>query len=363
MNSQPLKQPCKEDSKMKYFEYYRIKNGFRMDIVIKSFFRPYYLERCLRSIALKVTGNYKITVLDDGTPDKYLNEIQLRFPDIKIIKSQQYDIKVALIAQHLSAGSKYDNREIPVALWKSFISGCSEYFLLLEEDAWITDPISIDSIQQVMRDNDLLIVKLGWNGNQKLVNGKKKQVSFGIEELIIDLPVIPYFVLKPYFKDTLRVRSVLNRLGWSTSKFTVPYYKLYTVTSAIFNKAYWQYVWMDAESKVDEPSQLLRAVQWRKEVGAGRYGKTTDEHIATSFITSSFNSFKNNQFDMIRLNAILNDAWLKNEFDSLLNFPKDYDVKLLQQIVVKRNDSLCTVSEWNSWIKLFKEMHEVIDEG
>ncbi|HOX84137.1 MAG TPA: hypothetical protein PLJ60_17210 [Chryseolinea sp.] len=330
-----------------------------MDIVVKSFFRPYYLERCLRSIKLKVKGDYTVTVLDDGTPEKYLTAIHSRFPDIRIIKSKEYDLKTEQIHQHLKGHQKYENRLIPVALWKNFIADCSEYFLLLEEDAWITDPISVDDIQKVMQESDLLIVKLGWNSNEKLVSGLKQQLQQGIEEFIIDLPSISLSILKPYFNDTFRVRSILNKLGWSTSKFTLPYYKLYTVSSAFFNKEYWQYIWTDAESRVDEPSQLLRAVEWRVKVGTGRYGKTVEEFIKTSFITSSYNSFKLNQFDMIRLNSILNEAWLSGEFDSMLNFPKDYDVKILQQIVIKRNDPLCTVADWNSWIQLFKEVHDV----
>ena len=35
-------------------------------IIIKSFNRPYYLDRCLQSIYKFVKGNFKIIVLDDG---------------------------------------------------------------------------------------------------------------------------------------------------------------------------------------------------------------------------------------------------------------------------------------------------------
>ena len=46
------------------------------DILIKSFNRAFYLDRCLKSIKTYIIGNYKVTILDDGTPQKYLDKIQ-----------------------------------------------------------------------------------------------------------------------------------------------------------------------------------------------------------------------------------------------------------------------------------------------
>ena len=37
-----------------------------MDIFIKSFNRPFYLDRCLQSIENFVEGNYEVKILDDG---------------------------------------------------------------------------------------------------------------------------------------------------------------------------------------------------------------------------------------------------------------------------------------------------------
>ena len=39
-----------------------------MDIIIKSFNRPYYLDRCILSILKNVKGDFKIKIVDDGTP-------------------------------------------------------------------------------------------------------------------------------------------------------------------------------------------------------------------------------------------------------------------------------------------------------
>ena len=58
-----------------------------MDILIKSFDRPYYLDRCLKSIEMFVQGDYSIKILDDGTPPAYLEKILLKYPLVQIERS------------------------------------------------------------------------------------------------------------------------------------------------------------------------------------------------------------------------------------------------------------------------------------
>ena len=65
-----------------------------MDILIKSFNRPYYLDRCIESIKkFAQNQDFKITILDDGTPQKYLDKIQQKHSEITILKSALYDEK------------------------------------------------------------------------------------------------------------------------------------------------------------------------------------------------------------------------------------------------------------------------------
>ncbi|MFV0181058.1 glycosyltransferase [Empedobacter falsenii] len=48
-------------------------------IIIKSFNRPHYLDRCLHSIYLHVKGSFEVKVLDDGTPPLYLEKIATKY--------------------------------------------------------------------------------------------------------------------------------------------------------------------------------------------------------------------------------------------------------------------------------------------
>ena len=55
------------------------------DIFIKSFNRAFDLDRCISSIYQNVSGDFRIKVLDDGTPKKYLDKIRKKYPDIPIM--------------------------------------------------------------------------------------------------------------------------------------------------------------------------------------------------------------------------------------------------------------------------------------
>ena len=98
-------------------------------ILIKSFNRSYYLDRCLQSIARHVKGDYQIIVLDDGTPKKYLSRLTEKHPHITIKDFSFYDIEIfnrcASSDELLMAIGKWDNihplvKVIPVS-WKHTI--------------------------------------------------------------------------------------------------------------------------------------------------------------------------------------------------------------------------------------------------
>jgi len=71
-----------------------------MDIIIKSYNRPYYLHRCLQSIKENVLGNYKVIIVDDGTPQKYLDKISSLY-EVEIFKTENYEKKSFNIGNNL----------------------------------------------------------------------------------------------------------------------------------------------------------------------------------------------------------------------------------------------------------------------
>ena len=328
-----------------------------MDIVVKSFYRPYYLERCLKSIFLNVSGNYRVTILDDGTPEAYLTIIRRRFPQVHIIKSQEYALKVESIGSHLAGTTNYPNRSIPVLMWYEVIESSDDYFLLLEEDSWVIDSVSVDVLEEIMRAQNILILKVGWNANDRLVSRETVKLSDDVIELIPLIPVGNLFLMRHWLHDTYRIRSILLKLNLVSANHILPYFTLYTTASSIYKKDYWLYLWKNARPEIDEGAQLYRALRWFKERQVGRYARTVNEFVHTSFITASYNRFRLVDFDMIRLNRILNEAWVSGRLDAFQNFPEDFDLEDLKLIVNNKNDPACSASSWILWIDLFKNLH------
>ena len=146
-----------------------------MDILIKSFNRPYYLDRCIQSIYTNVRDkNLRIVILDDGTPTKYLEKIQNKFPKIVIIKSEFYEMKSNSLAQNKGI----QTTDVPIQLWLQGAQNASDYFLLLEDDIWFTKKIDLEETQNTLKENSIYMLKLFWLNNPQLVYGiTKKQTT------------------------------------------------------------------------------------------------------------------------------------------------------------------------------------------
>ncbi|RZK32379.1 MAG: hypothetical protein EOO61_16980, partial [Hymenobacter sp.] len=260
-----------------------------MDIIIKSFNRPYYLERCLRSIYQLAKGSFQIKVLDDGTPPEYLARITELFPEVAIYTSPLYNAKVAALRAHVAGEQDFNQRTIPTGLWIEQIAAGSDIFLLLEDDIWLTGPLLLDEIQHTMEAERLDMVKISWLGNNDVITGKKIPVGDNLEEIIPHIPLASELLVL----NQLGVRSALKSLGLlrlirNDFQLQLPVYTLYGVASAFFTKKYWLYLWDGSQQLVDEVQQLQKAGQWFKNK-KGRYAKSHVEFTKTSFITSSTN--------------------------------------------------------------------------
>jgi hypothetical protein len=329
-----------------------------LDIIIKSFNRPYYLERCIRSIYLHVKGEFHISVLDDGTPVKYLDRIKSLFPAIEIHFSPYYQQKSNAIQKHLENKKAFELFTIPTNFWVQHISNCSENFLLLEDDIWLTSPIHLNQMNEVMRNNRAALIKLSWYGNNKVIDGKKIKVDEGIEEVIPNLS----FISKIIFTNKFKIASVLYRLGMykESFEFQLKFYTIYTVASAFFNKNYWLYLWSGAGGKVDETYQLKKAAEWLISKKC-RYFKTHFESATTSFITSATNSYKDVNFDIFKFNFYMNEAWYNGHLNVMENFPKDFRKESIKDILNNAEDINCTYAEWEKWVELFKAQYRKLD--
>ena len=140
-----------------------------MDILIKSFNRPYYLDRCLQSIYMNCLGSdFKIKILDDGTPEQYLLKIKHKFPEVILLKSNFYELK----SKSCNLGLKPEIMDIPIDFWIESAAKASDYLLIIEDDIWFTEKVDLDKIGTDMIQNKSVFTKLFWLGNPKLIQSK-----------------------------------------------------------------------------------------------------------------------------------------------------------------------------------------------
>ncbi|HEY7821953.1 MAG TPA: glycosyltransferase family 2 protein, partial [Acidimicrobiia bacterium] len=116
------------------------------NVYIKSFARPFYLDRCIRSIRFNLRGHDRIVVLDDGTERAHLDRIRDLHPDVEIRSSGADDGKMALLRQEKFSEIAARYPSAP-RFWVSEIGeDPHDYTLVLEDDAWLTRHVDLGTL-------------------------------------------------------------------------------------------------------------------------------------------------------------------------------------------------------------------------
>ena len=330
-----------------------------MDILIKSFNRPYYLARCIQSIYDNVLDEkIAIKILDDGTPEKYLRKIKLNFPDVIILKSKFYIQK----SEALEKGLDFEITDIPIDLWINAARDASEYFVLLEDDIWFTQKINLKETEEIAIEENIFFLKLFWLNNSKLIHGKTKKLNNFIT--LYD-PIV-------FTKNPFLYRLIFGITRFGNRKFmklfrlysderALNYYSIYGVAGAIFNKKYFLSLWDNHNFKVDENLQLRNAVSFWKKNKKVQFARTISEYVATGFSSSATNkSFNPGKFDIFTFNKLLNEAWLNNDFDVMDTIPNDLNSSKICKILSDHDNQSANVNDWKIWLTNFKKQFQEI---
>lgn len=326
-----------------------------MDILIKSYNRPYYLDRCLHSISKFVEDDiHSITILDDGTPQLFLDKIRMKYPLVIIEKSDKYEEKSKMVKDNAVL-------EIPISLWLRVAKKASDYFLLLEDDYWFTHKVNLTALKARMELENVCFLKLFWLGNSKLISGNiiKNTALFQISKpkLFTRSPFLYKLIFQTY---GFKIQRIFSLLGIYSKDKSLKYYSLYSVAGALFKRDYFIELWHNHDKTINEGLQIFNALKYSKEHPNEHFAHTHEELLQTGFSTSATNShkkFEKVHLDIFKVNHILNEAWLKEEFDVLKNFPdelNEHDIYML----LKENGSLYMADEWEKWTKAFKKQYE-----
>ncbi len=333
-----------------------------MEILIKSFNRPYYLDRCIQSIVLNSRSlEYKIVILDDGTPQKYLDKILQKHPKIKILKSDLYDEKSNAIANDI----QNINSKIPIDLWVSAAQNASNYFLLIEDDFWFTKPFNLKKFRLNLETDKIKMLKLCWLGNPRLIseytNSSNNLYSIYSPNLYTENPYLFNLIFRI---DRFKIRKIVTFFKFYSEERFLNYYTIYATSGAIFKRKYFLNLWKNHMNSVDERLQLLNAVKFiNKKKKSSNFGFSNSELMKTGFLSSASNQnkgFKNVIIDMFAFNKIINEAWFNNDFDSMENYPNDINSHKIEQLLIRSNNPLSQVSEWKKWVQAFKNQYIAI---
>lgn len=329
------------------------------DIFIKSFNRAFYLDRCLASVQKFVSGKYQITVLDDGTPENYLAKIQRKYPEVKTIKSKNYNQKISAIQNNLETGTEINGFEIPTDLWIESAKNATDYFIMTEDDCWFTDFINLDETVEDCKKFNINLLKLGLLG--KSLKDEFVSVSKINEHLEAmhpeNLILGNKSLMEAFFLNKFKFFTLLYKFGMVDNKTQLKYWSLNSILMGLYKKEYWLEIWKNMHGKVDEKRQLINASAFyhKNRHNKNFIAKLKDEAMKTTFQSSSTNSYHKygDLFDVNQFNHQINEAWYRGDFDAMQNFPKDFLLDYFEKFLDEKIDQ----NEFRNWVAKFKKQY------
>ncbi len=332
------------------------------DIFIKSFNRPYYLDRCLTSIYDNVSGDYIIKVLDDGTPKKYLDKIKTKYPGINIITSENYTKKISAINDNLAEGIEINGFEIPTKLWIEEAKKASPYFIMTEDDVWFSEKINLNELVQESEKLEIQLLKLGWLGNQKddiniEINAISEKINATIPKGLI---LKNQKFMEAFFFNKYKLFTILYKIGKVDNYTKRKYWTLNSILMGLYKKEYWLEIWKNMHGRVDEKKQLINASVYYKKHQENKnfVSRVKSEVMKTTFQSSSTNSYHKygNDFDVNMFNHQINESWYNGNFDALQNYPKDFSIDYFEQFL----DNRINKEEFKNWVNNFRKHYKDI---
>ena len=260
-----------------------------MDILIKSFNRPYYLDRCLYSIEKFVKGADKIVILDDGTPQIYLDKIVSKYQNVVIKKSQFYESK----QQFTINGVSPKEYSIPINFWLEAAKNASENFIIIEDDFWFIDFIDLKQVNNEIIKENVIFLKLIWIGSPMVIQSKEtiQKNNFIVlkPKLFTTIPFLYYFIF--YKFDRFKIRKTLRFLKINTQKKHLAYYTIYSVAGMVFNRDYFVSLWNNHENNIDEGLQIYNALKFLRK-NKNQFARFNNQVLRTGFMSSATSQYK-----------------------------------------------------------------------
>jgi hypothetical protein len=292
-----------------------------MNIYIKSFNRPFYLDRCIRSIKFNVTGYDKIIVLDDGTLSVYLSRISQLYPDVEIRSSGADDGKIKLLRQERfdEIAAKYPSA---TAFWvREIANDKNDYCMVVEDDVWVVRRLNLTALLPELVQNQAVICKFWWGSTQHQITAQKACAGG---------PVLEYF------------EAAYDQLEDA--------YSIWIVAFAVFRRDYWINSVSAARRLADERSQLIAASEFAAKHPTVRYAKTQVRTIFQGWMLPARSTpeyYDKGLIQHLYMDA-LNDAWLAGQIAPTDGFPFDFPKAAIRDVLATKL-AAPAVRIWDEW--------------
>lgn len=325
-----------------------------MHILIKSFNRPYYLDRCLASIVKYVVGYQKVHIMDDGTPQKYLDKIKKKYAFAEVVYSESHQKK----EQYILNEPNQIVTKIPSKLWVDCAKNASDYFVMIEDDMWFTDHINLLEINNKLKTNQVEMLKLFWLGNSKLIDYQYIKKEKNIEICQPKSSIFNEFYFHWIYYRLQRLNKIKSLFGLYNKNKLLDYYSIYGVAGMIFKKDYYLALWSNDQPIVNEMQQLKNGISYIKSKGKFPIAKMANEVLKTGFVSAATNSNKTHYkqtVDMFVFNKLLNEQWMKDDLDVFENYPNDFSKNYIYELIKKNHSELA--EKWLIWHEEFKQQY------
>lgn len=295
-----------------------------MNVYIKSFNRPFYLDRCISSIKFNIKGCSRIIVLDDGTQSQYLNKLKELHPDVEFRSSGATDRKVELLRAENFSAIKSEFPE-PSDFWIKEIQRESEsYFFLIEDDAWISRRLDLNMVRDNLDKNAGVIYKCWWP----------------------DHPERSHNVLR-----SLRAANgqSIDYYDFKAEKIA-HLYAIWIVAFAIFRRDYWLNNFSGLKRMADEHTQLCNAQGFIERHPEVRFAKSATRCVYQGWAVpgrSTPEYYDKGLRQHLYMDA-LNDAWLEGNFNIFESFPFDFSDAYLVSLFRNRLPTE-SIAVWQNW--------------
>lgn len=320
-----------------------------MDIYIKSFNRAYLLHRTIASIYHYLNDfNGKIVVLDDGTPQKYLDKISELFPAVQIVKSPYYEKKSKDICLN-----KVPEKVIPANFWRDEVLKGSDYFILLEDDMWFTEPINYKDFTKEVYDLKMDMIKFLWLKNSKLISNNIIQKTEYFNHVQPKVLTKNPFLFDAIFRtNKFKLGSLVIKL-FNHKLELLKYYHLYMVAGGVFSKKYYRTCWESNQDSVDELNQISQLLKSKIDINIGN---SKLEILKTTLKTTATLISKQNlgiTVDIFKINELLNEEWLNGNTYSIDDFNLDIATDWIKNCILKLENGKSLYSDWKVWHEAF----------